>query len=256
MNKEKCVLVITENNPSSYDIIDNLIKANYKIRILTDDLKSFKMNYFKIWEKFESVNQIDQDNIERRMFHMFDNRRFLTPSHVFYIKTVLNHTNKGLYIIENKLVKLIKEKEIKKLCLFEINNSTRLSLAGLSTNILEKHVRQSGLNYLIIRDFKAENQSNLVNFLNKIIEGQIFAKNSTFKFTDDGSIDILNKNYILPFTTQFFNFYYRDKHYFNKTPDIIDIQSPNTVLFSKNYITYFFQLGLVSKFVSLLFRAL
>jgi hypothetical protein len=177
LKEEKCVLIYAPLNEKSSLIINELLDSNLRLRILTNNLKGFKHKFFYIWEKFESVTQIDINppNFKKQREKYFEPRNGIAPEYVIFLK--LQDSDENSMLSEMELINFFKtKKQIKKLIYVKINNKkgkiqsqSNLFVPSAISSDLEKSknyldniydyyieaaIRQSGINYLIIQNLK------------------------------------------------------------------------------------------------------
>lgn len=181
LKNEKCVLIIAPfNNKSSY-IIKDLLDSNLKIRVVTDNLKEFKKCFFDVWEKFESVSQLELNysKFTTNKEKYFEKKNGTAPEYIIFLK--LQNHKEDVFLQEMDLINFLrKKKHIKKLIYVEVNNKNKERIFSLTyprqmincdqypiQNILdyylESAIRRSGINYVIVKNLDVQCGSSLIN---------------------------------------------------------------------------------------------
>jgi hypothetical protein len=175
---EKCILIIAPFNEKSSYIIKDLLDSNLKIRIVTDNLKEFKKCFFDLWEKFESVSQLEMNYLKftKQKEKYFETKYGTTPEYVIFLK--LQNHKEDTFLHEMDLINFLpKQKNIKKLIYVELNNTQRTcsltytspliqtnhkySIQNILDYYLESTIRRSGINYLIIKNLDVQCDSSV-----------------------------------------------------------------------------------------------
>jgi len=257
LKNEKCVMIFSAYNQKSSLIIKDLLQSHLKLRIITDNLKGFKTEFFDVWEKFESVNQLDinNENFTKQKEKFFGARNNIIPEYILLIKT--SNSNRKLYSHEIELINYLKsQSQIKKIIYVNINNTQRtsfnkyksinkeytidsdydFSVEKIFNFYLEAAIRQSGRNYLIIKNLQIQenssvfsedhktftntsdfilNKLNLINYKNfkelifKVIDGKIFVDDSTYVM-DKSNFDLIIKYSTPQYIFDYLNFMCKD----------------------------------------------
>lgn len=185
LKEEKCVLIYAPLNEKSSFIINELLDSNLRLRILTNNLKGFKHKFFCIWEKFESVTQIDLNaqNFKKQREKYLEPRNGIAPEYVIFLK--LQNSDENTILSEMELINFFKtKKQIKKLIYLKINDKkgkltslpnefvtsaissdvekSKIYLDSIYDYYIEAAIRQSGMNYLIIQNLKVPSEVSVL----------------------------------------------------------------------------------------------